>query len=120
VGDPQARRQILVVDDDPDIRDTLQLILSEEGYPVCTATNGNDALHWLRSATPRLILLDLMMPDMDGRQLLRVFEAHPSLAAIPVVVITASTVVATPPGAAGILQKPILLDQLLETVERYP
>lgn len=59
---------VLVVDDDPDIRDTLVEALEEEGYSVAAAANGSEALETLRRIAPRLILLDLFMPIMGGQQ----------------------------------------------------
>src|SRR5436190_20649462 len=63
---PRRCRIILVVDDDDDVRDVLRDVLEDEGYKVCTAANGRDALDRLKALVPCLIVLDLMMPIMDG------------------------------------------------------
>src|SRR4051812_24846232 len=63
--------RVLVVDDDPMVRDTLAHVLADEGYVVDTAIDGADALECVRLARPDAILLDLMMPGMNGRQFLQ-------------------------------------------------
>ncbi len=110
---------MLVVDDDPDIRDTLRYVLEDAGYPVYTAENGREALEVLSSASalPGLILLDLMMPVMSGDELLRALKQVRALATIPVTIVTASG--APPhPLAAGLLKKPVDLDALLRIVKK--
>lgn len=83
---------ILLVDDDEDIRDALSSLLSDEGYRVECVANGREALAFLSESQspPRLILLDWMMPVMDGQSFLAVQEQTPSIASIPVVVISAA------------------------------
>jgi adenylate cyclase len=81
-----ATCRILLVDDDPDIRDVLSTALHDEGYQVCCLANGAAALSLLRSAArPDVILLDLMMPEMDGWELRAELKAHPELRKIPVI-----------------------------------
>ena len=106
-------RPVLVVDDDPDIRETLRFVLEDAGYPVYTAENGREALEVLADAQPLpgLILLDLMMPVMNGWQLRMELLKDQRLARIPVVVISGAANVeseARALGAAGYLAKPIL------------
>lgn len=110
-------RPVLVVDDDADIRETLRFVLEDAGYPVFTAENGREALSVLASAEelPGLILLDLMMPGMNGCDMLTALKAEKTLARIPVTVVTASGE-PMPPLASGILRKPVDLDALLRTV----
>jgi CheY-like chemotaxis protein len=113
---PPASSSILVVDDDPDIRDALHDILADAGYDVCLANHGKMALDVLgRISRPCLILLDMMMPEMDGAQFLHVLRQDPAADAIPVVLCTASGR-NTLPGAQGLLKKPFELDELLKTV----
>jgi len=111
---------ILVVDDDDELRDTLSEVLGQEGYEVLAAAGGEEALAHLRAgARPQLILLDLMMPNMSGWQMREQQLAEPSLAKIPVVVMTAiGTVDGMPPGDE-VLLKPVRLEALLKTVRRY-
>ena len=107
---------ILVVDDDDDIRDALVGLLRDAGMSVVEAADGRQALEMARSTSPRLILLDLMMPVMDGFAFLREREKSAAIADIPVVVITASGR-SEVPGAHGVLQKPFSVDELLAAVK---
>jgi two-component system response regulator MprA len=112
---------ILVVDDDPEIRESLKDVLEAEGYAVDVAANGREALERVRSETPSLVLLDLMMPIMSGGEVLaelRRSEAHLEL---PVIVLSAWPTEAEQVShwANGILKKPARLEVLLNTVERF-
>lgn len=69
---------VLIVDDDPAIRKMLVEMLSLEGYPTETATNGREALDKLATSGPRLVLLDLLMPEVDGRGVMRELNARPA------------------------------------------
>ena len=80
---------VLVVDDDPDFRDLARRTLEREGYSVIEADNGRAALARLRDATPGVILLDLMMPEMDGFDVVAAIQGNAAWRAIPIVVITA-------------------------------
>jgi CheY-like chemotaxis protein len=117
----QGGKTILVVEDDPATREALGLILGSAGFGVLGAPNGQEALGLLRSGPyPDLILLDLMMPVMDGWQFRREQTRDPALAAIPVVVLSADGNVrqkASALGAAGYLQKPVEVENLLETIQ---
>lgn len=112
---------ILIVEDDDDIREALTQILELEGYVVREAVNGREALDMsAKGPTPDLILLDLMMPVMDGWQFRAEQLKDPVLAKVPVVVISADAGVhekVTTFGAASVLPKPISLDRLLRAVE---
>jgi CheY-like chemotaxis protein len=80
---------VLVVDDDPEIRQLLRRMLEPAGYTVEEAANGRMALERLAASPPGVILLDLMMPEMDGFELVAELRRHETWRAIPVVVITA-------------------------------
>jgi CheY-like chemotaxis protein len=112
---------ILVVDDDPDIRDSLREVLEDEGYEVACVGNGQEALDHLKTATPRpcVILLDLMMPVMDGWQFRREQKLHPEISDIPLVVITATGERPVLIDAAELVMKPLDLTQLFAAIERY-
>ena len=115
-------KTILVVDDDQDIRDTLTELLQEEGYTVVRASQGIEALCALRDLpTPSLILLDLMMPVMDGWQFRTEQRKDPAIASIPVVVISATgkDEKLSSLGAVQFLKKPLRLEQLLDAVLRH-
>jgi CheY-like chemotaxis protein len=115
--------KILIVEDDPDVREVLQSFLTAEGYAAEGVANGQEALAHLRGATelPRLILLDLMMPVMDGWQFLRERAVEPTLVDIPVLVMTGGPPRTTPTdnGVAEIIAKPVDLATLLEKVGRH-
>lgn len=104
-----------MIEDDPDIREALAETLSYEGYDVALAENGLEGLEVLRERSrPHVILLDLLMPVMSGWQFRQEQLADPSLAGIPVVVVSAS-----PPGDARpdrYLPKPFSIDALLSAV----
>jgi len=112
---------ILVVDDDPDIRDSLREVLEDEGYEVACVGSGQEALHHLKTTTPQpcVILLDLMMPVMDGWQFRREQKLHPEIAEIPLVVITATGKRPVLIDAAELVMKPLDLTQLFAAIERY-
>jgi CheY-like chemotaxis protein len=80
---------VLVVEDDPDSRDVLVRMLEREGYRPATAENGREALERVAERTPSIILLDLMMPEMNGFEFLAELRGDPAMRAIPVVVVTA-------------------------------
>lgn len=117
-------KEILLVEDDPALRDAIQLVLGVEGYRVVTARNGQDALEFLRQAQPApcLVLLDLMLPGMDGRKFREEQARDPRLARIPVVILSGVDRVqaeATTLGAAGYIQKPVEAETLLTLVRRF-
>jgi len=126
VSAPRAARvsSILVVDDDPAIRVMLSEVLGDEGYNVISVANGQEALYHLHrnGGLPQLILLDLMMPTMNGWAFLRHQQEDAKLAAIPVVVISAGANIQQQPlpyAPASILPKPVDVDLLVATVEHY-
>ena len=80
---------VLVVDDTPTNVDLLALVLKKRNYKVITADSGAKTLEMVRTATPDLILLDIMMPGMDGFETCRRLKANPAFASIPVIFITA-------------------------------
>ena len=111
---------VLVVDDDTAIRTLLADALDGEGYEVVTAINGADALVKLAALQPDAIVLDLMMPVMDGRAFLAARRQDPRLAAIPVLVLSAAHdlgAVAPELGARACMAKPFDLDVLLAVIE---
>ena len=117
--------QVLVVDDDPGLRAVMSDLLTIEGYTVATADNGAAALEQVRRARPDLILLDLMMPVMDGWTFARQCLADPVGQGVPIVVVSASR------GTKAVLQdladtdvravidKPFDVDELLALVAAH-
>jgi CheY-like chemotaxis protein len=107
--------RILVVDDEPLVRETVGSLLAEEGYLVDKASDGNDALLKIAAHRPDAILLDLMMPGMNGRQFLEALRdlGHGD---VPVVVMTAVQGLAQQAGFPDVIEKPFDLDALLNKV----
>ena len=112
---------VLIVEDDADLRDMMAQLLSIEGFGATTVANGQQALEYLRDhATPKLILLDLMMPVMDGWEFRREQRRNPSIAEVPVVVLSAlDKIRAADLSADAFLKKPLDFDRLLELVRDY-
>ena len=116
-------RKVLVIDDDASIREVLATILGSQGYEVLTAADGRQALDLLRDgAMPQVILLDLMMPVMNGWAFREAMQRDAAFATIPVLVMTGDGEIAAKTArlsAAGYLRKPIALTDLLKTVARF-
>jgi DNA-binding response OmpR family regulator len=114
---------ILVVDDDPNSLDIVRTYLEARGYPVATAINGRDALDKLEQVRPALVLLDVMMPGMDGWEVARVIKNHPDFGDTRVVMLTARSDYADKheglrSGADDYLVKPVQLEELADRVRR--
>jgi DNA-binding response OmpR family regulator len=84
-----AAGHVLVVEDDPDIAGLLTHSLRKAGYTADTVRTGADALTGIRASAPDLILLDVMLPGMDGREVCRALRADPRTAAVPIIMVTA-------------------------------
>ena len=112
--------RILVVDDDADIQEMVQIALEDEGYEVTVAAHGMAALEILQQLTPRLILLDMRMPVMNGWQFAQAYRERPGEHA-PIVLLTAAdaSTSARQVGAEGYLAKPFDLSQLIATVAKF-
>ena len=117
-----SQPDVLVVDDDAEIRESIADLLRDEGYGTAVAAHGREALEQLRGGVPAdLIVLDLMMPVMDGPTFRARQRGEPDIAGIPVVVISAFQDVedkAQRLGATAALRKPISFRDLIETVRR--
>ena len=112
--------RVLVVDDDPTILLTVSQTLDDEGYPVSTATNGQEALEVAERSRPRVVLLDMRMPVLDGWGFAR--AARERGLPLEILVMTAAADAgrwAAEVGAAGHLPKPFDLDELLGLVEAH-
>ncbi len=86
---PASRKSILVVDDNPDIVTIVKTILEGKGFGVQSAINGSEAFSQLGEQKPDLIILDVMMPQMDGLEVLRKLRETPDYLSIPVILLTA-------------------------------
>jgi DNA-binding response OmpR family regulator len=111
---------ILVVEDDPGIRQGIADFLAFEGYAVDVAVNGEEALAYLRDRRPTLVVLDLVMPVMNGPQLLEHLRREGLAEGVPVAVMTAAMPGASSlPTADAYLSKPFDLEELLAVVGRH-
>jgi CheY-like chemotaxis protein len=113
--------RILIIEDEQTIRETLKESLELEGYPVFTAKNGREGLDILENSADSycLILLDLMMPVMNGFEFLASQQKNKKIAPIPVVIVSAFPDQAQKVKANGFVKKPIDLDHLLTFIKRY-
>jgi two-component system, OmpR family, response regulator VicR len=85
----EERKTILCIEDEPEMIDLMRIILERKGFRVIGAVGGQQGLQALEEQTPDLILLDLMMPDVDGWEVFRQVRASPRLRDAPVIVVTA-------------------------------
>lgn len=120
----RARQQLLVADDDADIREFLTRALSKHGFEVLKASGGNEAMSLIRETRPALVLLDILMPGMDGVDICKAMRADVELVGTPVIFASALDagrlhVIADEAGATDYLSKPLTLGELLNVVGRY-
>ncbi|HEX6540587.1 MAG TPA: response regulator [Ktedonobacterales bacterium] len=111
---------VLIVDDDPAIRKMLVEVLSLEGYPTETAVNGREALDLLARGGSRVVLLDLLMPVLDGRGVMTELRGNPmERSRHKVILVSAITNLETARDLEpdGVLPKPFTVDQLLNVLE---
>ncbi len=121
-GDLVLRPAVMVVDDEEPYTDVMEIILGEYGFEVFTANSVADARQLLEQLTPDLILLDVMMPEVDGLTFLRELRAHERLHVTPVMVITAYSETrdeALESGAVGYLIKPFSAQRLREMIANH-
>lgn len=119
-----AKRKILIVDDDPDLQRLMSLVLEMAGYEVVTANNGAEALTKVRSERPDLVLLDIMMPEVDGFETCRRLRKLPEGAHIPVIMLSAADQVTDKVkglrvGANDYVTKPADSRELLARIEAH-
>ena len=116
-------KTLLIADDDPDLRLLLQTTLEDPAYRILDASDGESALHLVRQERPDVVILDRMMPKLDGLEVAQAVLADPAVRHIPLILLTALD----PPAAAdrrpvpevfAYLLKPFSPLQLLETVRQ--
>ncbi len=118
-----AKSTIMVVDDEPELIDILRLMLERKGYSVSCAYNGPQLLAGLEEQKPDLILLDVMMPEMDGLEVLTRLKGNPDTVSIPVIMLTAldryeDRLRGYKLGADHYISKPYTMTQLTEGINR--
>ncbi len=114
---PPNSADVLIVDDDPDCSETLRHLLEDRGYHVDVAQNGQQALeHFQSGGRPCIVILDLLMPVMDGMEFLSRRQRDPVLSGTPVIVVTATDNRLESPDQV-VLQKPVDFALLVEKIE---
>ncbi len=117
-----VRKKILVVEDDADLAEMLSFNLGKAGFAVGTAGNGIEALKKARSLSPDLILLDLMLPELDGFSVCDILRRDSATASVPIIMLTAlsnqlARITGLAAGANDYVTKPFSPKQLLARVE---
>jgi DNA-binding response OmpR family regulator len=117
-------KKILIVDDEKLILISTKIVLESVGYEVLTATSGEDGIEICRAELPALVLLDIMMPGIDGWETLSRLKASPETADVPIIIFTArehsrGKQLAREMGAADYFPKPFEPDELINIVEEY-
>ena len=119
-----SQKKILVVDDEIDLVETLRFPLEMEGYNVQVSYNGEDALNQARTEKPDLILLDLMLPKLDGYKVCRLLKFDERYKHIPILMLTAKIqekdkLLGKETGANEYITKPFDMDELMKKVKVY-
>jgi DNA-binding response OmpR family regulator len=119
---PQGKRAILIVDDEEDVLDLLQLVFETAGFATRRASNGKMAVASAYEDPPDIILLDVMMPEMDGWQVLRVLKGDERTQRIPVVMLSARSerrdkMIGLQEGAEGYIGKPFSPAEVVREVQ---
>ena len=120
-GSDMATKRVLVVEDDDALRDLVSMVLESEGFQVKAARHGREALRHLEGWIPDVILLDLMMPVMDGWSFCAERMHRPELARVPIVVMSAVNAwlqKKLPCTPLTVIPKPFRVDDLVHTVHR--
>ncbi len=119
-----SQKKILVVDDEVDLVETIRFPLEMEGFNVLVSYNGEDALNQARKEKPDLILLDLMLPKLDGYKVCRLLKFDERYKDIPILMLTAKTqekdkLLGKETGANEYITKPFDIDDLMKKVKAY-
>jgi DNA-binding response OmpR family regulator len=120
----QESREILVVEDDEVLNSVVCRYVSIAGYDCRPALDGGAALHAIEESPPRLVLLDLMLPDISGFDICKQLKSDPRTSKVPVVMVTSlsddeSRRQGMACGASAYLTKPFDPDQLIQTIQRW-
>ena len=116
---PSSRSTVLVVEDDPPLRELYRSALRAAGYPVIAVEDGEDALRQIELTLPAAIVLDLGLPRLGGRDVHEELKAHSETQDIPIIVVTGTDTSDLDAKAyACVLRKPVTIDALLAAVEK--
>ena len=110
--------EVLVVDDEATVRNFLSLFLTSNGYAVRKASDGVEAMEAMAQRVPDLVLLDVMMPRLDGHGVLRAMKADPVLSRVPVLVVSAAGDIGSELEGCAVLRKPVSTASLLDQLAR--
>ncbi len=115
-------RKILVIDDEPGIIEIVEVNLEGDGFEVISASNGKEGLEKIRNEKPELVVLDVMMPEMDGWEVLRRVELDPDTAGLPVIMLTAKAadedyIHGLEEGAVEYITKPFIPQELVNRIK---
>lgn len=119
-----SQKKILIVDDEVDLVETLRFPLEMEGYQILVSYNGEDGLNKARSENPDLIILDLMLPKLDGYKVCRLLKFDEKYKHIPIIMLTARTqekdkILGIETGANEYITKPFEIDELIDKIKTY-
>jgi DNA-binding response OmpR family regulator len=118
------KKKILIVDDEPDILETLKFLIESEGFQSITAMDGEDALKKAKETNPDLIILDVMLPKINGYKVCRLLKFDNKYKHIPILMVTARSqeedkVIGEETGADEYITKPFDIEELIEKVNNY-
>ena len=116
--------RIVVADDDPDILNIVCMSLQAMGHEVARATNGREAVDAVRARRPDLVVMDLMMPEVDGYQATKELKSDPGTASIPVLALTAKAMRGDEEkgrlaGVDAYITKPFRISQVMEVINQF-
>jgi len=119
-----SAKKILIVDDEVDLVETIRFLLEMEGYSVLVSRDGEDALNQARRENPHLIILDIMLPKLDGYKVCRQLKSDKRYKQIPILMLTARTqqkdkILGMEAGADEYIMKPFDLAAFMEKVKTY-
>jgi two-component system alkaline phosphatase synthesis response regulator PhoP len=119
-----SQRKVLIVDDEVDLVETIRFPLEKEGFTVLVSYNGEDALNKARKEKPDLIILDIMLPKLDGYKVCRLLKFDERYKHIPILMLTAKTqerdkIIGIETGADEYITKPFDIEELIEKVKAY-
>jgi len=114
--------KILIVDDDPDLVELLRVVLTEAGYSACTAATGTEALAEAQRSSPDLVVLDLLLPELNGYCVCEELRRNPATALVPIVMITVlpgqfPRLAGMEAGANAYVNKPFQTQELVSCVQ---
>lgn len=118
------KKKILIVDDEPDIVETLDFLIQSEGYESITAMDGEDALKKAKEESPDIIILDVMLPKINGYKVCRLLKFDNKYKHIPILMVTARSqqedkAIGEETGADDYITKPFDINNLLEKISFY-